>query len=126
MSNLEKAILGNIYELVNTADNVVEPSIPAANALMVASCEDSGDMIDMLGDQLSCPKWFDFNADMAKAFAGIMSHDDFFIKWRPVYERARQDMMDELDSKIWNTYVDVDSQEFQDPYVYNGVRREDF
>jgi hypothetical protein len=44
---------------------------------------------------------------MAKAFAGKMSHDDFFIKYEPYFDIAKRFIMDDLDSKIWNRYVDL-------------------
>ena len=127
MSSIEAVIMENLDDLVDPVDRVVDPTNAACDALMIAAAEDDGNTIDLMFEDASPGDWNDFLADMMRAFSGAMGHDEFFIKYDSYYTKGKSILMDDLDSKIWNSYVDASGDyAHTDPYDYNGVKREDF
>tara|TARA_R110000822_G_scaffold308988_3_gene437667 strand:- start:361 stop:741 length:381 start_codon:yes stop_codon:yes gene_type:complete len=126
MSLLE-AIDANLEDLVDPKNRCVEATDQAANQLVIAWTEETPyelqEMMFFESTELECQQ---FHVDIAKAFAGEMSHDDFFIKYEHFYDIAKREIMDDLDSKIWNRYTDLHDVPALDIYDYNGVKRSDF
>ena len=126
MSIIE-AIDANLDNLVDRENRCVEATDQAANQLVIAWTEETPyelqEMMFCESTELECQQ---FQVDMAKAFAGEMSHDDFFIKYEHFYDVAKREIMDDLDSKIWNRYTDLHDVPALDIYDYNGVKRSDF
>ena len=125
--SLIEAIDANLDNLVDPKNRCVEATDQAANQLVIAWTEETPyelqEMMFCESTEVECQQ---FHVDMAKAFAGEMSHDDFFIKYEPYFDVAKRFIMDDLDSKIWNRYTDLNDVPPSDLYDYNGVRREDF
>ena len=122
-----EAIDANLDNLVDPKNRCVEATDQAANQLVIAWTEETPyelqEMMFCESTELECQQ---FQVDMAKAFAGEMSHDDFFIKYEHFYDIAKREIMDDLDSKIWNRYTDLHDVPALDIYDYNGVKRSDF
>mgnify|MGYP000026266518 FL=1 len=125
--SLIEAIDANLDNLVDPKNRCVEATDQAANQLVIAWTEETPyelqEMMFCESTELECQQ---FHVDMAKAFAGQMSHDDFFIKYEHFYDVAKREIMDDLDSKIWNRYTDLHDVPALDIYDYNGVKRSDF
>ena len=125
--NIIEAIDANLDNLVDRENRCVEATDQAANQLVIAWTEETPyelqEMMFCESTELECQQ---FQVDMAKAFAGEMSHDDFFIKYEHFYDIAKREIMDDLDSKIWNRYTDLHDVPALDIYDYNGVKRSDF
>lgn len=125
--SLIDAIDENLDDLVDPKNRCVEATDAAANELVIAWTEETPyELQEMMFCDSSENDCQQFYVDMAKAFAGKMSHDDFFIKYEKLYDIAKREIMDDLDSKIWNRYTDLNDVPPLDMYDYNGVRREDF
>ena len=122
-----EAIDANLDDLVDPKNRCVEATDQAANQLVIAWTEETPyelqEMMFCESTELECQQ---FHVDLAKAFAGNMSHDDFFIKYEHFYDIAKREIMDDLDSKIWNRYTDLHDVPALDIYDYNGVKRSDF
>ena len=122
-----EAIDANLDNLVDPKNRCVEATDQAANQLIIAWTEETPyelqEMMFFESTELECQQ---FHVDLAKAFAGEMSHDDFFIKYEHFYDIAKREIMDDLDSKIWNRYTDLHDVPALDIYDYNGVKRSDF
>ena len=127
MDYVKDAIDANLDNLIDRENRCVEATDEATNELVIAWTEETPyefqEMLFSDSVEVVCEQFY---VDMAKAFAGKMSHDDFFIKYAPLYDLAKREIMDDLDSKIWNTAVDALNIPPVDMYEYNGVRREDF
>lgn len=127
MDFVKDAIDANLDNLIDRENRCVEATESATNELVIAWTEETPyefqEMLFSDSVEVVCEQFY---VDMAKAFAGKMSHDDFFIKYAPLYDLAKREIMDDLDSKIWNRYVDLNDVPVLDMYEYNGVRREDF
>jgi hypothetical protein len=127
MDYVKDAIDANLDNLIDRENRCVEATDEATNELVIAWTEETPyefqEMLFSDSVEVVCEQFY---VDMAKAFAGKMSHDDFFIKYAPLYDLAKREIMDDLDSKIWNRYVDLNDVPVLDMYEYNGVRREDF
>jgi hypothetical protein len=127
MDFVKDAIDANLDNLIDRENRCVEATDEATNELVIAWTEETPyefqEMLFSDSVEVVCEQFY---VDMAKAFAGKMSHDDFFIKYAPLYDLAKREIMDDLDSKIWNRYVDLNDVPVLDMYEYNGVRREDF
>tara|TARA_R110001606_G_scaffold339596_1_gene487692 strand:+ start:62 stop:442 length:381 start_codon:yes stop_codon:yes gene_type:complete len=125
--SLIEAIDANLEDLVDPKNRCVEATDQAANELVIAWTEETPyelqEMMFFESTELECQQ---FHVDLAKAFAGEMSHDDFFIKYEHFYDIAKREIMDDLDSKIWNRYTDLHDVPALDIYDYNGVKRSDF
>ena len=127
MDFVKDAIDANLDNLIDRENRCVEATDEATNELVIAWTEETPyEFQEMLFSDSVQVVMEQFYVDMAKAFAGKMSHDDFFIKYAPLYALAKREIMDDLDSKIWNRYVDLNDVPVLDMYEYNGVRREDF
>ena len=127
MDFVKDAIDANLDNLIDRENRCVEATDAAANELVIAWTEETPyEFQEMLFADSAQVDMEQFYIDMAKAFAGKMSHDDFFIKYSPHYHVAKREIMDDLDSTIWNRYVDLNDVPVLDMYEYNGVRREDF
>lgn len=127
MDFVKDAIDANLDNLIDRENRCVEATDAATNELAIAWTEETPyEFAEMMFYNSSQVEMEQFYVDMAKAFAGKMSHDDFFIKYAPHYDAAKREIMDDLDSKIWNRYVDLNDVPVLDMYEYNGVRREDF
>lgn len=127
MDYVKDAIDANLDNLIDRENRCVEATESATNELVIAWTEETPyEFQEMLFSDSVQVVMEQFYVDMAKAFAGKMSHDDFFIKYAPLYDLAKREIMDDLDSKIWNRYVDLNDVPVLDMYEYNGVRREDF
>lgn len=127
MDFVKDAIDANLDNLIDRENRCVEATDAATNELVIAWTEETPyEFQEMLFSDSVQVVMEQFYVDMAKAFAGKMSHDDFFIKYAPLYDLAKREIMDDLDSKIWNRYVDLNDVPVLDMYEYNGVRREDF
>ena len=125
--SLIEAIDANLDDLVDRENRCVEPTDSAANELVIAWTEETPyELTEMLFCESSEVECQEFYIDMAKAFAGKISSDDFFIKYSHYFDIAKREIMDDLDSKIWNRYTDLNDVPPLDMYDYNGVRREDF
>lgn len=125
--SLIEAIDANLENLVDRQNLCVEPTDAAANQLVIAWTEENPhELQEFMFNDSSAIVWEQFHVDMAKAFANEMSHDDFFLKYEKYYDIAKREIMDDLDSKIWNRYTDLNDVPPLDMYDYNGVRREDF
>ena len=121
------AIDENLDNLIDPKNRCVEATDAAADELVIAWIEETPyEFQEMLFSDSVQVVMEQFYVDMAKAFAGKMSHDDFFLKYAPLYDLAKREIMDDLDSKIWNRYTDFNDVPPLDMYDYNGVRREDF
>lgn len=125
--SLIEAIDANLDNLIDRENRCVEATDAATNEMVIAWTEETPyefqEMLFSDSVEVVCEQFY---VDMAKAFAGKISHDDFFIKYAPLYDLAKREIMDDLDSKIWNRYVDLNDVPVLDMYEYNGVRREDF
>lgn len=125
--SLIEAIDANLEDLVDPKNRCVEATDQAANELVIAWTEETPyelqEIMFFESTELECQQ---FHVDLAKAFAGEMSHDDFFIKYEHFYDIAKREIMDDLDSKIWNRYTDLHDVAALDIYDYNGVKRSDF
>ena len=127
MNFVQDAIDANLDNLVDPKNRCVEATDAAANELVIAATEESPDELqELMFHESSNAVYAQFHVDMAKAFAGKMSHDDFFIKYEHYFDIAKRFIMDDLDSKIWNRYTDLHDVPVLDMHDYNGVRREDF
>lgn len=127
MDFVKDAIDANLDNLVDPKNRCVEATDAAADELVIAWTEETPyEFQEMLFSDSVQVVMEQFYVDMAKAFAGKMSHDDFFIKYDPLYDLAKREIMEDLDSKIWNRYVDLHDVPVLDMHDYNGVRREDF
>jgi hypothetical protein len=127
MDFVKDAIDANLDNLIDHENRCVEATDAAANEVVIAwTKENPHDLQEWMFNDDPFITWERFYVDMAKAFAGKMSHDDFFIKYEPYFDIAKRFIMDDLDSKIWNRYVDLNGICVLDMYDYNGVRREDF
>ena len=125
--SLIEAIDANLENLVDRQNLCVEPTDAAANQLVIAWTEENPhELQEFMFRDSPITAWEEFHVDMAKAFANEMSHDDFFLKYEKYYDIAKREIMDDLDSKIWNRYTDLNDVPPLDLYDYNGVRREDF
>ena len=127
MDFVKDAIDANLDNLIDRENRCVEATDAAANKLVIAATQESPDELqELMFHESSNAEYAQFHVDMAKAFAGKMSHDDFFIKYEPYFDIAKRFIMEDLDSKIWNRYTDLNDVPVLDMYDYNGVRREDF
>jgi len=127
MDFVKDAIDANLDNLVDPKNRCVEATDAASNELVIAATEESPDELqELMFHESSNSVYAQFHVDMAKAFVGKMSHDDFFIKYEPYFDIAKRFIMEDLDSKIWNRYCDLHDVPVLDMYDYNGVRREDF
>ena len=127
MTFIEEAINNNIEDLVDVENRHVEPTDNAATELVVAWTEDNPhEFTEMLFCESMEAEYQQFYVDMAKAFAGKISGDEFVAKYGHCFQTAKREIIDDLESKIWNTAVDVFNIPPVDMYEYNGVRREDF
>lgn len=127
MDFVKDAIDANLDNLIDRENRCVEATDAATNELAIAWTEETPyEFAEMMFYNSSQVEMEQFYVDMAKAFAGKMSHDDFFIKYAPYFDVAKREIMDDLDSTIWNRYVDLNDVPVLDMYEYNGVRREDF
>lgn len=127
MTFIEEAINNNIEDLVDIENRNVDPSDEAATELVIAWTGDNPhELTEMLFCESMEAEYQQFYVDMAKAFAGKIGGDDFITKYAHCFQTARREIVDDLESKIWNTAVDVFNIPPVDMYEYNGVRREDF
>jgi len=127
MDFVKDAIDANLDNLVDPKNRCVEATDAAANELVIAATEECPyELEEEMFHGSSNAVHEQFHVDMAKAFVGKMSHDDFFIKYEPYFDIAKRHIMEDLDSKIWNRYCDLHDVPVLDMYDYNGVRREDF
>lgn len=125
--SLIEAIDANLDNLIDRENRCVEATDEAANELVIAwTDENPYDLQDFMFSDSAGTTCEQFHMDMAKAFAGKISHDDFFIKYEKFYDIAKRDIIELVDSKIWNRYTDFNDVPPLDMYDYNGVRREDF
>lgn len=125
--SLIEAIDENLDNLIDRENRCVEATDEASNELVIAATQESPDELqELMFYESSNAEYAQFHVDMAKAFAGKMTHDDFFIKYEPYFDIAKRFIMDDLESKIWNRYTDLNYVAPLDMYDYNGVRREDF
>ena len=101
---VSEAINDNLEDLIDSQENVVNPypSIESSNALVSANAEAYGDTVNVMFD--SYDEYNLFERDMMLAFSGKLSHDDFFLKYRKNYEKARQMVVDSLSDRIWMGY----------------------
>jgi len=101
---VSEAINDNLEDLIDSQENVVNPypSIESSNALVSANAEAYGDTVNVMFD--SYDEYNLFERDMMLAFSGKLSHDDFFLKYRKNYEKARQMVVDSLSDRIWMRY----------------------
>ena len=107
MDNLERAIDANLEDLVDAPNRCVDPTDKAADNIVIAYAEDGNDPEEWMFSFSALSEFEQMRADMMKAFAGQMSHDDFFLKYQYAYEQAKRDILDYLDSRIWNRYTGV-------------------
>lgn len=127
MTFIEEAINNNIEDLVDIENRNVDPSDQAATELVIAWAGDNPyELTEMLFCESMEAEYQQFYVDMAKAFAGKISGDDFITKYSHCFQTAKREVIDDLESKIWNTAVDALNIPAVDMYEYNGVRREDF
>jgi hypothetical protein len=127
MDFVKDAIDENLDNLVDPKNRCVEATDAAADELVIAWTEETPyEFQEMLFSDSVQVVMEQFYVDMAKTFAGKMSHDDFFLKYAPLYDLAKREIMDDLDSKIWNRYTDLHDVPALDIYDYNGVKRSDF
>jgi hypothetical protein len=127
MDFVKDAIDANLDDLIDPQNRCVEATDAAANKLVIAwTKENPHDLQEWMFNDDPFITWERFYVDMVKAFAGEISHDEFFIKYEHFYDIAKRAIMDDLDSKIWNRYTDLNDVPPLDMYDYNGVKREDF
>ena len=75
---------------------------------------------------MTCAEYEQFQADMAKAFAGLMGHDSFFLKYDNAYQKAKDLILDGIEERIWNRYCDIFNPPALDYYEEYGVSRSSF
>lgn len=125
--SLIEAIDANLDDLVDRENLCVDPKDSAANEVVIAWVEENPhELQEFMFNDSPVTDWEEFHIDMAKAFTGLITHNEFFAKYQRFYDIAKRDIMDELDSKIWNRYTDFHDVPAIDWYDYNGVKREDF
>lgn len=126
MDNLHIAIDANLEDLVDAPNRCVDPTDKAADNIVIAFAEDGDCIEEWMFNDSPLSDWEQMKADMCKAFAGQMSHDDFFLKYDSYYQHAKREIIDHLDTRIWNRYTDLHDVPVLDMYEYNGVSREMF
>ena len=124
--SVDRFIEENLIDLINEPDRCVELSDSQESELALAHIAEFGDLTEWLSDDLSFQDLREFEADMARAFIGLLSHDDFFIKWGGSWLKAKRAIAEYYDDKIWNRYCDVYNPPPVDIYYVNGVKRSDF
>ena len=125
--SLMEAIDANLDDLVDRENRCVEATDAAATEVVIAwVAENPHELQEFMFNDSPVTDWEEFHIDMAKAFSGLITHSEFFAKYRKFYDIAKREIMDDIDSKIWNRYTDLNDVPPLDMYDYNGVRREDF
>jgi len=124
--SVDRFIEENLIDLINEPDRCVELSDSQESELALAHIAEFGDLTEWLSDDLSFQDLREFEADMARAFIGLLSHDDFFLKYAGEFNRAKRAISDHYEDKIWNRYCDVCSPEPIDYYDEYGLKRSDF
>lgn len=126
MSHVERFIEENLIDLINEQDRCVELSNAQENDLALSHVLEFGDLIEWISDDLSFQELREFEADIARAFIGYLSHDEFFIKWAASWDKAKRAIAEYYDDKIWNRYCDVYNPPPLDHYAEYGLKRSDF
>lgn len=114
------------HNLVDPIERTVEIPDAVANDFMVAMAEDSTGIDDLIFRDRTIAEYEGFFTDMMRAFAGQLSHTDFFKKYDSFFEGSKRLWSEDWEVDIWNAYVDEYNPEPLDLYDYNGVKRSDF
>lgn len=126
MGNLELVINDHLEDMVDAENRCVELTAKQEDMLVVAYIEDYGSLDEWLMGEMTIAEWDQFQADMAKTFAGTMSNDSFFLTYKPFYWKAKRSIIEDIESKIWNSYCDAFNPPPLDYYAEYGLRRSDF
>ena len=114
------------HSLVHPVERTVEIPYSVANDFMIAMAEDGENLEDLIFQDRSSAEYVMFFADMMRAFAGQISHKDFFTKYDAFFEEGKRVLSEDWEAEIWNAYVDEYNPAPLDPYDYYGVKRSDF
>ena len=126
MSNFDDFVSDNLVDMIDEPNRCVELSAVQLDELAIAVVEDDGDFFDWLLTEMSVPEFNQMQADMVKAFAGRMSHDEFFLKYAGAYYDAKRNIVEHYEDKIWNAYCDQYNPAPFDHYAEYGLKRSDF
>jgi len=77
---------------------IINPPRRVSDEIMEVSVRADGDALDLMSST-----WEEVNeiqADMCAAFAGRISHDDFFIKYEKNYKMAKIKVLDAFSDRI--------------------------
>jgi len=121
MESLVTVINDNVEDMVNAEDRCVELTSAHKDLLTVAYIEDNGSLDELIAEDMTCAEFDQFQADMAKAFAGLMGHDSFFLKYDKSYQKAKDLILEGIEERIWNRYCDIFNPPPLDYYVEYGV-----
>jgi hypothetical protein len=105
------AIADNLEQLIDRQGQCVEASDTALNNLQIADAEASGDLIELM--TTSIEEMHNFEADLAKAFAGVISPQQFLNNWRSGFESAKIKTLDFYSDSIWDMWCDVREDGFE-------------
>jgi len=126
MESLTALINDNVENMVNAQDRCVELTSAHKDLLTVAYIEDNGSLDELISEEMTCKEFDEFQADMAKAFAGLMGHDSFFLKYDKSYQKAKDLILEGIEERIWNRYCDIFNPPPLDYYEEYGVSRSSF
>jgi hypothetical protein len=123
MSQLSIVINDNLEQMVNAKDRCVELTSTHKDLLTVAYIEDNGALDQLMAEDMTSKELDEFQVDMTKAFAGLISHDGFFLKYENFYQKAKDFILEDIETKIWNRYCDIFNPPPIDYYEEYGVTR---
>ena len=106
------AIADNLEELLDHEGQCVEATDKALNNLQIVDAQESGDLLELM--TASVEEMNSFEADLARAFAGVISPEQFLSNWRAEFDRAKVRTLNYYHDQIWDIWCDVRDDGFRE------------
>ena len=106
------AIADNLEELLDEEGQCVKATDKALNNLQIVDAQNSGDLLELM--TASVEEMNSFEADLARAFAGVISPEKLLRNWRPGFDRAKVRTLNYYHDQIWDMWCDVRDDGFRE------------
>ena len=106
------AIADNLEELIDEEGQCVRATDRAMNNLQIVDAQESGELLELM--TASVEEMNSFEADLARAFAGVISPEQFLSNWRAGFDRVKVDTLVYYHDQIWDMWCDVRDDGFRE------------
>ena len=108
------AIADNLEELIDEEGQYqcVGATDRAMNNLQIADAQECGDLLEIMTTSLEDMN--SFEADLARAFAGVISPEQFLSNWRKKFDKAKVITLNHYHDEIWDMWCDVRDDGFRE------------